>query len=460
MSDTTLRKKRLVLFFDGTGNEIQSDTNVYRLYLNLAPRNNKDGGKQLAFYCPGVGTLRGEVIRGGVFGRFTARNLRNGYQWLRQHYEDGDEVYVFGFSRGAYAAMALVGFLAWCGLLRPSAPMSIKHLFKRYKAATRPAQERGEKQDRLGQKEEEALSRDQLIEMQEAKRCLSSESKLIIEYGQKIKVKFLGVFDTVRAIGTEALFSSKFREEDEPRRGGKGPTSLVPTWIKEWWETRKYQTTVVWRYTRHVPDIVEEAYQALAIDEHRAAFAERLWIIPKGKEGDPKEPYCVKGEQRWFIGAHANVGGGYPNDVLAVIPLQWMQEKATNAGLSFKQCVPIPKDAHLGQITDSYRRFFLRTYRYWPFPQAWKWRQRGIGGDRSPERFKERIDLTALKRVLHDPNEPGYWGRIPQYHLDVARLEKMEMECTSEDEKKLVADAFEKLGGSGLNLRFNDDASR
>lgn len=247
----------------------------------------------------------------------------------------------------------------------------------------------------------------------------------------------------------------------------------MPERIKNWWKKKisKIPVTLVLRYTRHVPDIVEEAYQALAIDEYRAAFAERVWIIPKGKkddsknkEDDSKKPYRPKGEQRWFIGAHANVGGGYPNDVLAIIPLHWMQEKATNAGLSFRQCVRIPKDAHFGPITDSYGKFFLGTYRYLPGT----WRQRDIGpvGDRnsdekSPERFNETIDPTALKRIIHDPKEPGNWGEIKEYRPGIARLlKKMEMECMSEDERNLVADAFKQLERSGPNPRFKEDASR
>jgi uncharacterized protein (DUF2235 family) len=227
--------KRLVLFFDGTGNDIQSDTNVYRLYLNLAPWDAKSGWRQLAFYSPGVGTLRGESIRGSAFGYFTGRNLRNGYQWLRQHYREGDEIYVFGFSRGAYAALGFVGFLAWCGLLRPDAPMSIAHLFDRYNKAAGAAQEEGENSKaQLDEKEQEVLSRDQLQKKKDAGMALSPQSELILDYGRRVPVRFVGVFDTVRSIGFEAIVPSKFREEYLPHTGLK---LWFPASVK-WLETK------------------------------------------------------------------------------------------------------------------------------------------------------------------------------------------------------------------------------
>ena len=117
-------RKRLTLFYDGTWNEPEDNTNVWRLNLMLADSSG-DGLVQKTFYDEGVGTHWYDRLSGGMFGSGLSENIRQGYRWLMENYNDGDEIFVFGFSRGAFTARSLVGMIARCGLLKPEAPMSL-----------------------------------------------------------------------------------------------------------------------------------------------------------------------------------------------------------------------------------------------------------------------------------------------------------------------------------------------
>ncbi len=110
------QNQRLIILYDGTWNDPQDGTNVYRLYRSIKDR---DGDVlQRLFYDPGVGTSQLTRLRGGLFGYGLSRNLQEGYEWLAGQYKDGDEIYIFGFSRGAYTARSLAGMIRKCGLMR------------------------------------------------------------------------------------------------------------------------------------------------------------------------------------------------------------------------------------------------------------------------------------------------------------------------------------------------------
>jgi hypothetical protein len=106
MSDTipnpaVPRKKRLAVFLDGTWNTVNDNTNVWRLKFLLAA-NSSDGTEQLSFYSTSVGTAFGERARGGMFGYGLNEEIIRAYEWLIDHYNICDELFIFGFSRGAY----------------------------------------------------------------------------------------------------------------------------------------------------------------------------------------------------------------------------------------------------------------------------------------------------------------------------------------------------------------------
>jgi hypothetical protein len=111
--------KRLALFFDGTWNRPDSNTNVWRLCLMLA-EHGKDGVPQKAFYDEGVGTRWYDSLSGGAFGAGLSANVRAGYRWLMQHYDEGDEIFLFGFSRGAFTSEMRPGRSRCKNVSRPS----------------------------------------------------------------------------------------------------------------------------------------------------------------------------------------------------------------------------------------------------------------------------------------------------------------------------------------------------
>lgn len=101
-------KKRLALFLDGTWNAVGDNTNVWRLKSLCAPRS-PDGSVQLAYYDIGV-----NGFLGGMFGKGLDRNITDAYEWLIDQYNPSDEIFIFGFSRGAYTARSLAGLVSKC----------------------------------------------------------------------------------------------------------------------------------------------------------------------------------------------------------------------------------------------------------------------------------------------------------------------------------------------------------
>ena len=113
--------------------------------------------------------------------------------------------------------------------------------------------------------------------------------------------------------------------------------------------------------------MIENGYHALAVDEHRRNFAPTLWTVRKPRDPNVKIPpqrALSSVEQRWFVGAHANIGGGYESDLLAQLPLRWIMKKASLHGLTFRNDVEIDGNFLKSQIGDSYREFMGGFYRW------------------------------------------------------------------------------------------------
>jgi len=134
--------KNIVICLDGTGNEFkQENTNVVKLFRVL----ERNPEKQIAYYDPGVGTLAdpsyktpvGKKINKALglgFGRGLTKNIEQAYSYLMENYAAGDYIYLFGFSRGAYTARALAGFIHACGLLDKGCQNLIPYAMKLYEA--------------------------------------------------------------------------------------------------------------------------------------------------------------------------------------------------------------------------------------------------------------------------------------------------------------------------------------
>ncbi len=299
--------KRLVICLDGTWNNVSTNTNVWRLWALCADKD-QNGVEQRKYYDVGV-----SGIRGGGFGKGLSDNVLEGYQWLVENFEQGDEIYIFGFSRGAYTARTLAGFIAKYGVLNAGSPLGIGQLFERYKNNDAPTLY---KLDGIAAGGEDSLS---------------LEDKWIRRFCIHSHVKMVGVWDTVGALGIPV-----------------GKIEGVST------------ETLNWMHTG-LRTPIENAFHAVAIDEHRKKFAPTLWTI---KRTTKHQRSIENVEQRWFPGAHANVGGGYHNDPLSQRPLRWMMKKAENLGLGFKAFPEQLNDMHSAEIADSYKEFVNGVYRW------------------------------------------------------------------------------------------------
>lgn len=342
--------KRLALFLDGTWNTLDDDTNVWRL-KSLCTKSPE----QLVYYSAGVGTQRGEHLSGGMFGIGINEEVTAAYEWLSEHYEADAQVFIFGFSRGAFTARSLAGFISKCGLLKPGSPVSLKQLYQRYRNGTA--------------KSVRALGR-------VARDGLSQEDAWIKEYSRPIPIWFQGVWDTVGTLGVPLPCVPKVSRAD---------FAFLETDLR-------------------INDT--HAYHALAIDEHRAAFAPTLWVKNTLKSGDTFPPRPIEQvEQRWFVGAHSNVGGGYENDLLAQIPLRWLMRKAIAHGLLFNDEVVIDGDENKCPIRDSLAEMAHGIYEVLTFGKHFF---RPIGaepvdaGDAVTTTINETIDGTVFDRWRYD----------------------------------------------------------
>ena len=347
------QQKRLVVFLDGTWNSVHSNTNVWRMRALCAPVG-ADGKPQVAYYSIGV-----NGVLGGVFGKGVDENTKLAYEWLIQNYNQGDEIFIFGFSRGAHTARSLSGLIAIDGLLKPGSPIGVDELFEGYKA---------------GQ-----LNVWKLQEMAAAGRTqkFTLQDRWIVKYSRPVKVKFVGVWDTVGSVGWKTGNISGFSRSQF-----------------------SYQHTGLRIH-------ILNAYHALAVDEHRADFAPTLYDKRMSKSTADvvaAQRSLSSVEQRWFVGAHANVGGGYPTDLLAQPPLRWMMDKARGHGLTFRSDVDLDGDLFKATIADSYGDFGFGIY-----PWISKPYYRTIG--RNPERrgletyenVNETIDASVFERWRLDP---------------------------------------------------------
>ena len=268
--------KRLVVCCDGTWNKPDNEnvTNVEKIARTVQSDPSATGDVyQLVYYISGVGAGSYEADRllGGAFGFGLFHNVIACYRFLAQNYEPGDEIFIIGFSRGAYTARSVAGMLASVGLLTKRALVEerLPEAVHLYQGTRMPEGAFGESVDEFKH-----------------------------DHCHAAKVTFLGVFDTVGALGVPGF------ERDTPK-----------------FHSVQLSTQVLC------------ARQALAIDETRLKFAPTLWEAPEEPADAPTADPRVK--QVWFEGAHSDVGGGYAQTGLSDTSLLWMAREAHAAGLVF-----------------------------------------------------------------------------------------------------------------------------
>jgi len=286
--------KRIVICLDGTwqnpykmkqrddGSRVLKPSNVLKLSRAVCPVDPDDGRPQITYYDSGIGALvkypgpanrtlsLADRLLGGVWGAGFEANIEEAFRFLAHNYSAGDEVFIFGFSRGAAQARALTHFLSWLGGVPAKSDAYFGPLFFLHYVRTSG---RGRPED-----------------------VTTTNGRHPDEPMTPLAVQLLGVWDTVMALGTRLHTAEGTSTDRWSFFVGQRPAACVLN-----------------------------ARQALAIDERRFDFQPEIWL---GCENHQEL------EQRWFAGSHSNVGGGYVNDGLANIPFRWLIDEASALGLA------------------------------------------------------------------------------------------------------------------------------
>jgi uncharacterized protein (DUF2235 family) len=312
--------RQIVVCCDGTNGTLtggQEDTNVVLLHNHVAGQPEQPGVRRLLYYDPGVGspgvlpptgpvelmTRSWDRMMGLASGEGVYDNIAQAYQFLMRHWrDDADRIYLFGFSRGSFTVRAVAGMVNLFGIVRPEYEALVPTLVHIY--FTPPDESRGT----YVQRTTRALHR------LATRRIVGRRDALAEEVRQDFAgpgrrdawVHWIGVWDTVESVGLP------------------GPLSRVnptPPTVHD----KRY------RNVRH----------ALCLDEHRWAFLPRLYEEPADLPAPRAHAHAGRTlKQRWYPGAHTDVGGGYAQgrNGIADASLRWMvDEVAPDLGIG-----PIP----------------------------------------------------------------------------------------------------------------------
>jgi hypothetical protein len=313
-----MASKRIILCSDGTGNSSSNlfKTNVWRLYQAL----DLTRPDQIAKYDDGVGTsaFKPLALLGGVFGYGLARNIRSLYMFLCRHYQPGDEIYGFGFSRGAFTIRVLTGLVASQGIITDF-------------------------------RDETDLRRKVARAFQDYRRTFKTRSigRVLTEGGRAGRDAAVDVWDVLRGFRpytrpeyilgpiSASMTDAERRERQVAaiRRAGNTPADIAFVGL---WDTvdayglpldemTRAIDAYFWPLTmrdRKLRSIVQRARHALALDDERNTFHPVLWTEDGRDHGKPVDQRRIV--QVWFAGMHSNVGGGYPIDSLSHVALNWM----------------------------------------------------------------------------------------------------------------------------------------
>ena len=326
--------KRLVVCCDGTWNTPDkwkdggyAITNVAVVALGIPPVG-ADGRKQMVYYSKGVGTGKFDILRGGIFGWGLSRNIKEAYAFLIRCYEPGDDLFLFGFSRGAYTVRSLSGLIRNSGLLKRDFEEKIDEAYELYRRPGNTGKPR------------------------------SNEMELFRKsFSHNAHIHFIGVWDTVGALGVPMLIN-------------------IPFLSRRWtFHDVKLSTQV------------DNAFHSLAIDEHRKPFTPTLWEQQTDSPLLRLRETPQRLEQVWFTGSHSDVGGGYPENEsgLSRLSLEWMTEKARECGLDVE--IP-PATKTLDKLHDSMSLLYRVLL---------KRKERKINGT-----GQETLHSSVLKRIRED----------------------------------------------------------
>ncbi|WP_299822420.1 DUF2235 domain-containing protein [uncultured Jannaschia sp.] len=302
--------KRIVILCDGTWNRFDSrtPTNVVRLAQLLSP-SDPEGVTQIPVYINGVGTGEGvtrvsrvaDRFLGGALGWGLLENVVDAYRQLVFLYEPGDEIFIFGFSRGAYTARSLSGFIRSTGIIDRDGLNLVPRAVRRYRMKGR---------DNLAPGSDDSHE----FRAQTMRSCVAT-SRNERDWRRRngapdvplLRVSYLGVWDSVGALGV-------------PRE--------IP--ILGTWTARKYGF-----HDTHLSRMVASARHAVALDETRRAFEPTCWTNIADLNAAAGAAKTCPYQELYFAGDHGSIGGGGNITALSSIALGWIIEGAQAAGLAF-----------------------------------------------------------------------------------------------------------------------------
>jgi uncharacterized protein (DUF2235 family) len=300
---------RLVVFADGTWNKMDANdkgTNVVKLCNAVV---NQEASGQITFYDSGVGTKWYNRLRGGAFGVGISENIKDCYRFIVEKWKNqDDEIFLFGFSRGAYTVRSLAGLIGFVGLVRDESAVDQAYDF--YRDAKKIAPKTDEDRKKADPQRKAEFERFRQAHVRET----------------DVKIKMIGVWDTVGALG------------------------IPQSWLNEHLNPFPHEF-----HDQALGRKVEHAYHAVSIDEKRKAFQPTLW--------DP-DPRAV---QIFFAGVHSDVGGGYKDDSrLGNITLRWMAKHAEDHGLLLKpgELPELKGDEHCGNQHESWTAAWRAVRRF------------------------------------------------------------------------------------------------
>ena len=266
------------------GHSTPPPSNVARIGWAIKD-TSRDGIPQVVHYIAGVGSTGGtvqRVLRGAV-GSGLQENVREAYSFIAMNWRQGDEIFLLGFSRGAFTARSVAGMIAAVGLLTRAGLPDFSEIYEDFEHRNRP---------RYIPKQPDVPFPD---------KPPFSDPNYVAELERRgltrlrVRIKVVGVWDTVGSLGIPH----------------------VP-----WLEAIGLQSRKMKEYAfddTTLSDWVENAFQALALDEHRAPFSPAVWEKSKSCRTNLR--------QVWFPGVHSNIGGGYDDQELANITLAWMMSR-------------------------------------------------------------------------------------------------------------------------------------
>jgi uncharacterized protein (DUF2235 family) len=307
-------KKRLVTCSDGTwdrpgttdrGKLVQSNV---ELMHNCICHLGEGGTLQLKAYDTGVGSstfsVRDQLLGGGT-GLGIDKKIKDIYTFFVLNYQPDDEIYLFGFSRGAYTARSLAGFIRCCGILRAEHLSMIDRAYELYR----------------NRNEYTTPDSDTMVAFR-ANYCVEPITR----------IKFIGVWDTVGSLG-------------------------IPLPTFRFYNMERYKF-----HDETLSSTVDYAYHALAVDERRVLFKPTLWHLSTNTKNGTTQIL----EQRWFPGVHCNIGGGYVDRGMSDLTLDWMIRKAEAVGLCFDPSLRQSLNPNeFGELRNSYTPLYWAYHRIW-----------------------------------------------------------------------------------------------